>query len=104
MKFKVRSVKPSISRWFEIEAENYIDAAQEVHQAYVPNIASNNSVQNTHINSVVYNKDGGERVYFSLIEVEGYGEFVSRIYYKGIRRKGKMSVKENTLENIAKVL
>lgn len=106
--FRCRSIKPGISRWFDVKAETYGDAIQLIHSAYVPNISSNLGVSNGAIKSIAYRKedeDGSvEGIYFSLIEVDGLGEFVSRIYYKGIRRVGKLKINLPTIDDIAKIL
>ncbi len=108
--FKCRSVKPAKSKWFDIEANDFGDAIQSIHSRYVPNIADNLGVHMANenkIHSVCYRKrdnDEVEGVYFSLIEVEGVGEFVSRIYYKCIRRIGKFKRDEITLDDVAKIL
>jgi hypothetical protein len=97
---KCRFVKPNTSIWYNVEANSFEEAAQEFHGQFVPSTGDNNY-------SAVYRDrkpEGGlEHVYFSLVEIEGYGETVVRTYYSGISRLGAKSV-DPTIESIAKAI
>ncbi len=102
--FKCRFVKPGQSEWFEITADTYAVAANELHDRHVPNFKAEPGCQ-----SIVFwftAEKPGNSVAFACIEVEGHGEFVSRIYHSGIVRRGgvKLPGRELTIVDVAKAV
>ncbi len=84
MKFRCRMVKPNQTAWFEVEAETWEDAVQDLHFY---------SFDRAGISVVVYpeqNPFGDHRldVNLALMEAEGHGQVVTRVFHSGIYRKG----------------
>ncbi len=48
--FRIRSIKPNLSRWFEVSSNSYIEAIQFIHSSFVPSFSSGENV----INSIIY--------------------------------------------------
>ena len=97
--YRCRVLKPEESEWFRILAHTPEEAANGVH----------GRESGHRIKSIPYSVDdeqnGHYKVLFALIEVEGYGSFVSRIYSYGIWRKGGVKPwPPQKLETIAKAL
>lgn len=79
--FHCRTVKPKVSRWYEVRAETPGEAANDFH--------SDNLEVLTNLSWEMPTANGGKYfVMFATIEVEGHGEVVSRVYKHGIFRKG----------------
>lgn len=82
MLFKCRTVKPKLTEWREIDSESPETAANDFHskwQLYFDNLKL----------WVGNEKDGHYYIHYVLVEVEGHGEMVSRIFEYGIWRRGK---------------
>lgn len=95
--YRCRTVAPRQTSWCDVEALSPEDAAQTHHDRRLRS------------DSIVYvpdEKKAGSRVYFALVEVEGHGEMVSRIFTSEILRRG--GVKSNrppvTLADVAQAL
>lgn len=81
MRYKCRTTKPAESKWYEIEAASPEQAANDYHTRDLHCLAS--------ASWEMKNDDGGKYyIMFALVEVEGHGEWVSRVYKYGIYRKG----------------
>jgi hypothetical protein len=80
MKYKCRTTKPRESRWFEIEAESPEAAANDFHSDYLHEVES--------LRLRMEKGSGHYFINFALVEVEGHGEMVSRVYHYGIWRRG----------------
>jgi hypothetical protein len=94
--FKCRSTKPTVSDWKEIEAESHTEAGNEFH-------FRNDGIKHYHW---AVESDGTRyTVDFLMIEVEGFGEFISRVFNYGIWRKGGVKRRNApTLKDIADAL
>lgn len=99
MEYRCRALKPSGSSWRSVKGSSPDDAAQNFHWD-VP-----------HIPACCYRnerpKGGVEEIYFSVVEVEGYGPVFVRTYYRGLTRRGGLRLpprREDTLEGIAEIL
>ena len=79
--FRCRTVKPKVSRWYEVQAETPESAANDFHSDNMEVLASLRW-------EVPTANDGKYFIMFANIEVEGHGEMVSRVYKHGIWRKG----------------
>jgi hypothetical protein len=77
--------------WRDIQAESPENAANDFHSYY---FASLRQLQ--------YDQ-GSPHVCFVLVEVEGHGELISRMYYSGIYRRGGIR-NQTTISDIAKKL
>lgn len=73
--FRLRHVRPTRSEWFSIRAADAAAAAQAFHFSELRG---------------VYLPEGSlaSGAWYSVVEVAGHGEFVSRIFCTGIGRKG----------------
>lgn len=100
--YRCRRVRPnSEDTWTTVEESSPGRAANEYHAKM---FASDSCcfVQPT--------PDGGkEKVLFAVIEVDGHGKFTSRVYYRGIWRKGgvplpRKKTDDEILRDIANVL
>lgn len=95
MKYRVRTIKPRIGHWRELEAATPFDAAQDLHlRAGEPH-------------AVISYRDlppdwphGRENLLFSLIEVEGEGTFHTKSGETGLRRRGGLPPVRRKLEDI----
>lgn len=112
MKYQCRTIKPHKSKWYEIDAPTWEEAANEFH--------TNHTLKEDGYILTVFPEEnesgsGKYNVYFALIEVkdsEGnqYGPVVSRYFYHGIYRAGgvkppsKMKSLQERLEYIAEKL
>lgn len=94
--FRVRMLKPEPTRWQDIEADTAADAAMELHERM------------GRTSSIVYVPDHnkpGSVIWFALVEVEGCGEVVSRLYRSGIVRRGGVKTRPPvTLSDVAKAI
>lgn len=84
MTYRCRTVAPRQTSWCDVEASSPEDAAQTHHDRRLRS------------DSIVYvpdEKEAGNRVYFALVEVEGHGEMVSRIFTSEILRRGGVKSK-----------
>lgn len=94
MTFRARIIKPRATEWLNFGVDTPEDAAQALHD------------RNGRSCSAVYVPDAdmpASEVWFALVEVEGHGEFVSRIYRNGIGRRGGVRRKAPaTLADIAR--
>lgn len=80
MIYRCRSVKPHESTWRDVESDTPESAANEYHCQFGQSddyIVTDDRIEND-----------CQRIGFMLVEVENYGEWVSRMFYKGIYRKG----------------
>lgn len=69
-------VRPTPSNWHDVEADSWGEAANEVHA-------------NVLEGGYRYRADeGGPAVFFAMMEVEGFGQVISRYYWEGIWRRG----------------
>jgi hypothetical protein len=99
--FRLRSLTPKVSKWYEVKGETVEDAIQILHYD-----------QSNHYSSqfpqLIYwtaTKDGCEQIRFALIEAEGYEiTWVSRVYFSGIFRKNPVLDCPRKLAEIAKDL
>ena len=94
MKFKCRIILPKESQWFELEAPSAAEAANDyffdLHQG---------------LSYITFKQEGGERVYFGRVEVEGHGSWVARVFHSGLWRSGGVKLrKSTTIEDVAKAL
>lgn len=80
MKFRVRFLKPNLYEWQEVEAETSGQAAHNFHYNHPRHLGFSYVEAPT--------KTTRHTIYFALVEVEGHGEFVSRVYHYGLWRKG----------------
>ena len=93
MIYRCRFLKPKLSEWFEVEEDSPGAAVQSLHSAEGGGIRYRHDLG-----------DGkSERITFALIETEGHGELVSRMYYQGIIRQGRAG-SPPTLAQIAQTL
>lgn len=97
MIFKCRFIKPKTSNWYNVESDSFEEAAQDFHGKFVPSSKD--------FSSVYFDRkteDSGEYVYFALVEIEGYGQWVVRTYYSCIVRRGKFNpISKPSLQDIA---
>jgi hypothetical protein len=95
--FRCRTKIPHVEAdWADIETDSPEQAAMEFHAE-------------RDYNSVVYVREtengGRERVLFALIEIEGHGERVSRVFHRAIWRKGGVRpTRPVTIEDVARKL
>jgi len=93
MKYRCRTTKPNESKWFEVEAESPEEVANSFHAEY-----------DKLVESVVYYPDPemlGSSVRFALIEVEGHGTWISRLFVSKIVRRG--GIRQKPLLTLAQV-
>jgi len=97
MIYKCRIVKPNVGQWFDVEASSEGEAALEHHYNY-------SNVGYAYVLELPENTR--QQINFALVEVDGFGEFISRVYIKGIWRKGgiKLNRGEDYLITIARNL
>ena len=81
MLFRCRTVKPKVSEWREVEAESFDLAANEFHSKYQLYFDNLKLKMETEDKKIYF-------IHFVLVEVEGHGEMVSRIFEHGIWRRG----------------
>lgn len=97
MKYRCRTTKPKASEWFDIEAESPELAANSFHSDY-----------DALIDSVTYTPNPelpGAFVYFAVVEVEGHGTWVSRVFLSRILRRGGAQRKPPpTIKHVALLL
>jgi hypothetical protein len=91
MLFKCRTVKPKLTEWREVEAESPEVAANDFHskwQLYFDNL------------KIRMGRGDGRTylVHFVVVEIEGHGEQVSRIFEYGIWRAGGVKKPEVPLK------
>jgi len=80
MKFKFRYKRPTLTEWFECEAESFTDAIQTHHH---------DNQRSYDVSITVENGDGGREVQsFAVIEDEKGEEWISRVCNTGLFRKG----------------
>lgn len=95
---RCRIVAPKTSEWRDIEAVSVADAVQKTQEYFGSRYG---------VSYVPDKKERGATVEFCLIEVEGHGEFVSRLFRSSILRKGGVvprHYRDVTLEDVATVL
>lgn len=99
MEYRCRTIKPAVSSWRLVKGSSPEDAAQTFH-LNVP-----------HIPACCYRNelDGGgvEKIYFSVVEIDGAPPVFVRTYHRGITRRGGIKLsprREDTLEGIAEIL
>lgn len=94
--YRCRFTAPLSSDWRTIEADSPEWAANELHS------------QDTRTYSIGFTPDPNKRgniVYFSSVEVEGHGSWVSRMYTSGIVRRGGVKTNRGvSLEDVAKAV
>ncbi len=80
MKFQCRAVKPKETECKEVEAETPEEAANEFHSKY------------NYLSEVIVVDDRVDnqrtKIGLTYVEVRGYTAWVSRMFYRGIWRKG----------------
>lgn len=81
MKYRCRTTKPIESEWYDQEAEMPEQAANEFHSDRFDTVRS---IQLT----VHPTPEERYEIHFAGVEVEGHGEWVSRIFRYGIWRRG----------------
>ena len=96
VRFKCRMVIPSHATWVEEEAETWEAAALE-HHFREPR------------RGIAFNEDHdrpGSSVCFARVEVEGFGELITRVYRSSLVRRGGVKTGERavTIEQIAERL
>jgi len=95
--YRCRYVKPRESVWYPVTASSPEEAATDFH-----------GLQASAMNSIVYEnkiESGIEKVFFAKVEVEGFFTRVSRVFSRGIYRKGGVrKTRPITLEDIVKKL
>ena len=97
MIFQCRVTKPSESNWFAQEAGTPEEAANAFHERYSGTLPS--------VRHRVTDGDGIFVILFARIEVEGHGEWISRVYVYGIFRGGGVPRRPPmTLQEIAEVV
>ena len=96
MLYKCRTTKPTESKWYEVEASSPELAANEFHNERILSVKS--------LVHVMEDSSGRYLVKFVLVEVEGHGERVSRIFEYGIWRKGGVKTDYRTPEQKLKEL
>jgi len=92
MSFNCRAVKPEETLWQSVDGTSPEAAAGEYQEHYDPPF-------------VGWKLEDGGRIRFTVVEVEGHGEFVTRQFRNGIYRRG--GVKRGpapTLEEVARKL
>lgn len=95
--FKVRFLKPILTEYEVVEADDYKDAIQDLH------IQKGNAGRSY----VFVNERNGkcEKVHLALMECSGFEPLVSRYFSSGIWRRGGIQLnkltKEQQLKNIA---
>lgn len=99
MEYRCRTLKPSESSWRSVEGSSPEDAAQNFHldAPYIPVCCYRNGLP----------EGGVEKIYFSVVEVEGSEPVFVRTYSRGITRRGGLKLpprREDTLEGIAEIL
>lgn len=91
--FRCRTVRPTVTPWRDIEAEDYTDAVIEYHYRMTPDREGR---------GLGYNFSPGNTVYFARVECEGHGELIARTFWKGIVRAGGVKPAHiRTLRDIA---
>ena len=99
MIWKCRTTKPSVSEWSEIEAPTFKEAANSLHEENLWKLPR-----------LVYqhHTDDGKmvKIHFAIVEVEGHGEWVSRIFEYNLWRGGGVPSQRPkiTLQSIATTL
>lgn len=93
--YRCRFVAPMTTGWHSISSTSPEEAANDYHS---------NECRGG-FTGLMFDHNG-THIYFAKIEVEGHGEWVSRVYSYGIWRKGgvRQSFNEPTLQSIAKDL
>lgn len=89
--------KAGTETWTEVDKDDLVDEIQEYHIKRMPTgVPFDQTTAN----------GGREEVNFMAVEVEGDGIYFSRIYQRGIRRKGGVprAGVERTIESVAKAL
>lgn len=95
--YRIRYVKPTIGPWVEIEADSMADALNTKHFDDFPYYAQGIRYRDP------LPTGGHQIIHFALFEVEGYGELASRVYYRGIYRRGGAATNP-TLRDVANFL
>ena len=95
--YKCRTIKPKLTEWREVEAESPEVAANEFHAKY--------QLYFDNLKLKIETKDKGMYlVHFVVVEIEGHGEQVSRIFEYGIWRAGGVKKPEVPLKTRLKEL
>jgi hypothetical protein len=89
MLFFCKHIAPNPSLEVKVHADSFEDAAQEFHLK--------------NLTGAPIKCQDGSTAYYSIVDVSGQ-RFISRIFYKGIGRRGGVKVKENTIMDVAKAL
>jgi hypothetical protein len=98
MDYRCRMTIPYASAWIDAEAETPEQAAQDCHEHFYDLGDKGLGYRDERDGKITL-------VYFARIEVEGYGTYVSRMFYTGIFRKGGVKPRDpNTLVSIARAL
>ena len=94
MNYKCRTTKPHESSWHELGAAHPTEAAMTFFAEYEWML----QVSRIHIPD----GEGWIEVNFALVEVEGHGEFIARMYHSKIYRKGGVKVgSPKTIKDVA---
>lgn len=80
-KYRCRTLQPSYSSWYEVEAPTWQEAANTFHERELDTVRGFRF-------SFPKGEGRSETVVFALVEVDGVGQGISRVYLQGIRRKG----------------
>ncbi len=83
MKYRCRAKIPTLTEWRDVEAERFEDSASEFQFLHYTKPYVNNPL------TYKFRYDKGSKVElieFVLVEVEGHGEFVSRLFRSGLFR------------------
>lgn len=85
--------KPNQLDWFDIQASSLESAVQNYHE------------YNFYSGSYFFDQIDADgkitKIHFILVEILGFGELVSRIYYRGIYRRGGVKPYFKSIESIA---
>ncbi len=92
-KFRCRTVKPKQSHWKEVSADSFPEAAEAFFFQ-----GCDHGLEVVSVKSPI-----GEIVKFALVEVEGHGELVARVFHHGIWRRG-VPRPYPTLKQVAAIL
>lgn len=95
--YRCRIVKPErqSTTWCDVQAYSPEEAANEYHYQF-PRIGMPGAVY-------VLDPDFAPAIHFALVEVEGHGCFVSKVYTSGIARRGGVKPRKRVGPTIAQI-
>lgn len=96
MKFRCRTKIPAETLWVEIAADDPEQAAMEY-------FFQHDLVRIVHVRTIEGKR---ESVLFALVEVEGHGEWIARVFRRDLWRKGGVKLRRQTItiEDVARQL